>query len=380
MKIKTDLKPVSLPFPDLDSLCSAVLFAYFRSQTAPKYTLHIPLANIPRDDLPLRPELRAALAYAGVKSEDLLTLTDLDEVKDLQPQDTRWLLVDHNALTGSLAERFGSRTVGCVDHHEDENFITTETGDEPRVLRKSGSCMSLVVEYCRDIFDGLSHQTDAAEDGNDIQDLEAGLARVALAAILLDTNNLKSKAKTTELDVKVAEYLEAKAKNYKRKTYYTELSELKEDISQFSYTDNFRKDFKAWTEAGMVLGTCSIPQGVHYMLKHLGDDKTLLGEFRKFSEDRKVDIGTIMTSSAKDDGVFKRNLLVWAFNAKAVKAVEKFVEHQGEALGLAPFQDGRLDYKGENEVRYCWYQHVTKNSRKQLAPMLRASMREATKL
>lgn len=369
-----------IPSEDLDSLCSAVLFAYFRSHAAPKYTLHIPLANIPREDLPLRPELRAALAYAGVKSEDLLTLTDLDEIKDLKPEDTRWLLVDHNALTGSLAERFGAQTVGCVDHHEDENFVAADTGDEPRLLRKAGSCMSLVIDYCQDVFDGLSKQTDNAEDGDDVRDLENGLAHVALAPILLDTNNLKSKAKTTDLDIKTAEYLEAKAKNYKRKTYYTELSELKEDISQFSYTDNFRKDFKAWTEAGMVLGTCSIPQGVHYMLKHLGDDKALLGDFRKFSEDRKVDIGTIMTSSAKDDGVFKRNLLVWAFNAKAVKAVEKFVESQAEALGLAPFQDGRLDYKDENEVRYCWYQHVTKNSRKQLAPMLRAAMREAAKL
>lgn len=288
--------------------------------------------------------------------------------------------MDHNALTGSLFERFGTRTVGCVDHHEDENFIATETGGEPRVLRKSGSCMSLVVEYCQDVFDGLSRQTGPAGDGDDIKDLEDGLARVAIAAILLDTNNLKSKAKTTELDIKIAEYLESKIKDYKRKTYYTELSNLKEDISQFSYTDNFRKDFKAWTEAGMVLGTCSIPQGIHYMLKHLGDDKVLIADFQRFSEERKIDIGTIMTSSAKDDGVFKRNLLVWAFNARAVKAVDKFVEGQGEALGLTPFQDGRLDYKSENEVRYCWYQHVTKNSRKQLAPMLRAAMRDAAKL
>lgn len=304
----------------------------------------------------------------------------------MKSEDTRWLLVDHNALTGSLAERFGTQTVGCVDHHEDENFITAETGDEPRVLQKSGSCMSLVMDYCKDVFDQLSKQDNEGGGGEGggvdetSKDWESGLARVALAAILLDTNNLKSKAKTTDLDVKIAEYLEGKTKDYKRKTYYTELSELKEDISQFSYTDNFRKDFKAWTEAGLVLGTCSIPQGVHYMLNHLGDDKTLIEDFRKFSEDRKVDIGTIMTSSAKDDGVFRRNLLVWAFNAKAVKAVEKFVESQSEALGLAPFQEGRLDYKGDNEVRYCWYQHVTKNSRKQLAPMLRAAMREASKL
>ncbi|KAF3767274.1 DHH phosphoesterase [Cryphonectria parasitica EP155] len=369
---------------DLDSLCSAVLFAYFRSHASPHYKLHIPLANIPRQDLPLRPELGAALAYAGVKSQDLLTLSDLDEVTttdSLNPEDTRWVLVDHNALTGDLAERFTSRIVGCVDHHEDENVVAVNTGDEPRVLKKTGSCVSLVVEYCRNIWDDLSKQhTQEAGDENQ-RDIDAGLARIALSAIFLDTNNLKSKAKTTELDIEIAEYLEAKlGGDYNRKKYYKELSELKEDISQFSYSDNFRKDYKAWTEAGMVLGTASIPQGFHYMLNHLGDKETLIEEFRKFAAEKQCDIACIMTSSAKDDGVFKRNLLVWGFNPKAVKAVDKFIEMHGEALGLTPFHDGALDYKSDDEVRYCWYQNVTRNSRKQLAPMLRSAMTEVARL
>lgn len=347
--------------------------------------MHIPLANIPREDIPLRPELGAALAYAGVKSEDLLTLTDLDDVtkaNGLEPQDTRWVLVDHNALTGTLGERFASRAVGCVDHHEDENMITQDTGDEPRVLKKTGSCVSLVVEYCRDVWEELSKQTSQEEGGAvDSKHLDAGLARIALAAILLDTNNLKSKAKTTELDVKIAEYLEGKCgESYTRKKYYKELSELKEDISVFTYRENFRKDYKAWTEAGMVLGTCSIPHGFHYMLNHLGDKETLVEELRKFAEEKKVDIATIMTSSAKDDGVFKRNLMVWALNESAVRAVERFVESQHEALGLEPFKEGLLDHKGKDEVRYCWYQNVTRNSRKQLAPVLRAAMRDTAKL
>lgn len=293
------------------------------------------------------------------------------------------MLVDHNSLTGALGERFGARAVGCVDHHEDENVIALDTGGEPRVLKKTGSCATLVVEYCRGVWEELSREAAAHEDGpGEAARWDAGLARVALAAILLDTNNLKSKAKTTELDVEIAEYLEAKCgKDYVRKQYYKELSGLKEDISALSYHDNFRKDFKAWTEAGLVLGTCSIPQGFHYMLRHLGDQQTLIADFRKFAEEKKVDIATIMTSSAKDDGVFKRNLMVWALNPNAVRAVEKFVETQHEALGLEPFQGGLLDYKrGEDEVRYCWYQNVTRNSRKQLAPMLRAAMREAAKL
>lgn len=310
-----------------------------------------------------------------MKSEDLLTLSDLNDVADLKPEDTRWVLVDHNALTGSLGERFGSYVVGCVDHHEDENVVATDTGDEPRILRKVGSCSSLVVEYFRETWEGLSK-----EDG----DLDKQLAHIALAPILIDTNNLKSKAKTTETDINAAEFLVGKIggkEDFDRKKYFKELSRLKEDISSFSYSDNFRKDFKSWSEDGMVLGTASIPQGFKYMLEHLGDENTLLNEFRKFAEDKNLDIATIMTSSSKDEGVFKRNLLVWGLNEKAAKAVERFFETQKETLGLEPFQDGKLDHKaGSGEVRYCWYQHQTKNSRKQLAPMLRSAMKESAKL
>lgn len=373
-----------VPSPiDLDSLCSAVVFAYLRSHTQPKNTLHIPLANIPREDLPLRPELTKALSYAGVGSEDLLTLSDLEGVvkaHGLEPQDTRWLLVDHNALTGTLAESFASRVVGCVDHHEDESVVSQDTGDEPRVLQKTGSCMSLVVEYCQDAWEALSKTSGHEEgDGN----LDSQLARVALAPILIDTNNLKSKAKTTPTDVKITEFLEAKIgdKDFERKKYHKKLSKLKEDISQFSYRDNFRKDFKSWTEAGLVLGTSSVPQGFKYMLENIGDKESLLREFRAFAQDKKLDIAAIMTSSAKDDGVFKRNLLVWGLNEKAVRAVERFVEAQKENLGLEPFHHIDLSGgDGQHEVRYCWNQHQTGNSRKQLAPMLRAAMAEAAKL
>lgn len=381
--------PALLHSPDLDSLCSAVVFAFLRSHAQPKYTLHIPLANIPREDLPLRPELSKALSHAGVEPADLLTLTDLEDAVSthgLEPRDTRWLLVDHNALTGALAERFGPHVVGCVDHHEDEGAVAQDTAGEPRVLRKTGSCMSLVVEYCRGAWDALSDAGSHEDEGGDAAgSLGSQLARVALAPVIIDTNNLKSKAKTTPTDVRVAELLEARIREDKpgfdRKKYHKKLSKLKEDISQFSYRDNFRKDFKSWAEAGLVLGTSSIPQGFKYMLDNIGDRETLLREFRAFAQDRGLDIATIMTSSAKDDGVFKRNLLVWALSERAVAAVDRFVEAQKETLGLEPFHHVDLSGgDGQREVRYCWNQHQTGNSRKQLAPMLRSAMAEAAKL
>ena len=54
---------------DLDSLCSAIVLAYLRTHSPP-HTLHIPISNLPRDDLSLRPEMAAVLSHAGLASDD----------------------------------------------------------------------------------------------------------------------------------------------------------------------------------------------------------------------------------------------------------------------------------------------------------------------
>ncbi|RWA12642.1 hypothetical protein EKO27_g2477, partial [Xylaria grammica] len=110
---------------DLDSLCSALLLAYFHTYAPPKKrgsvdgslaasTLHIPICHLQRADLALRPEFAAVLRDADIQGEDVFTLEDVlpqqdgnalsgkdvVDTEDIRPEDTRWLLVDHNAMTG----------------------------------------------------------------------------------------------------------------------------------------------------------------------------------------------------------------------------------------------------------------------------------------
>lgn len=401
---------------DLDSLCSAILLAYFRSHTPPhNASLHVPLCNLPRADLVLRPELQAALAGSssvpkpesdsgttpdaqdGVPLDSLITLSELPD--DLTAADTKWLLVDHNALTGSLARRFQRSVSGCIDHHVDEGVVPIPyhraVDKFPRIIETCGSCASLVVDYAQEAWRQLAEQDpDQATD--------RVLARLALAPILVDTSNLKSVNKTVDVDrraVAVAEAVlgrtnekrsndEAKVTfsasygvddDYDRTTYYDELSRLKNDLSTFSYSDILRKDYKQWrekteSEGALTAGFSTVSQGIGYLLNNIGDRDALLAGLRKHARQRNVDIAVIMTVQ-HDEGGFARQLLLWALNESAVKAVQGFVNTNREKLDLKPWGDGQLNSTDEDdEWRTCW-SHRTEFSRKQMAPLLREAMK-----
>ncbi|KAK3940316.1 exopolyphosphatase-like protein [Diplogelasinospora grovesii] len=358
---------------DLDSLCSAVLLAYFKTFTPP-HTLHIPLSNLLRPDLALHPELNAVLSPAGLQVDDLLTLSDLPS--PLPAEATRWLLVDHNALTGQLAEKYSDRVIGCVDHHEDEHKVPQDA--DPRVIEKCGSCMSLVVDHCRDVWDSLPKV-----DGGD------ELAYVALAPILVDTTNLTAYDKVTRKDTWAVEFSESKLASgqkeagvgYERGRYFDEINRLKEEISGMSYQDILRKDYKLWKEGGLSLGISVVPQPFEYLLEKIGDREKLLGELKKWSEEQGLDITSIMTAYKDKEGNFGRELLVWALNEDAVKVAKSFESKNSEKLGLVTWNDGQLDEKDEKEGewRKAWTQKAIENSRKQVAPMLRDAMK-ASKL
>ncbi|CAK7212850.1 Exopolyphosphatase [Sporothrix bragantina] len=393
---------------DLDSLCSAILLAYFRSHTPPhSASLHVPLCNLERQDLALRPELQAALSGSrsksststqGVPLDNLITLTELPD--DLTAADTRWLLVDHNALTGSLAKRFQKSVVGCIDHHVDEGVVpqsdegANAADKAPRIIETCGSCASLVVEYAKDAWRHLAEeQPDEATDRI--------LAQLALAPILIDTTNLKSVNKTVDVDRRSAAVAESvlgvtegkKAADtpfhsayksdsgYNRTAFFDELSHLKTDLSTFSYADILRKDYKEWRETassgvGLTTGFSSVAQGMGYLLKNIGDRDALFDGLRTHSRERGVDLAAVMTVQ-HDEGGFARQLLLWAFTEEAVTAAKGFINANRESLDLKPWGDGQLDSTSEKgEWRSCWT-HGTKFSRKQVAPLVRDAMKSA---
>jgi inorganic pyrophosphatase/exopolyphosphatase len=53
-------------------------------------------------------------------------------------------------LKSGLQKIYSQRLFGCIDHHAEENAVPKDCKDEPRIVEKSGSCMTLVMEYCKD--------------------------------------------------------------------------------------------------------------------------------------------------------------------------------------------------------------------------------------
>lgn len=312
--------------------------------------------------------MTAALRYAGLKPTDLLTLDDLPP---LEPQDTRWLLVDHNSLTGPLA-RFSDRVAGCIDHHADEGHVPSDCGPEPRVIETCGSCVSLIATHCREAWDALSAEGVSSKDA---LDADRGMALMALSAIFSDTVNLTASDKVTPKDVSAVEYLEAKLRGteYDRTAFCDEIAAVRLDLSALSLRDIFRKDYKEWTEDGAKLGTCSVVQGFGYLLDKAGSADVLVEELGKWAEEKGLDLVSVMTLSTQNGG-YERELLLWARNERVVRIAKRFEEVCGGELGLKELKGGILDLQGETQWRRAWKQGSVKQSRKQIAPLIRKAM------
>ncbi|KAI1127382.1 exopolyphosphatase-like protein [Nemania abortiva] len=437
---------------DLDSLCSALLLAYFHTYAPPKRqssigdgsaaeltsTLHIPVCHLHRADLALRPEFTAVLHDAGVRGEDMFTLEDVlprehqeaseETSTSINPEDTRWLLVDHNAMAGALANAFTSQVIGCVDHHADEGVIPRDA--DIRVIEKSGSCASLVLERCADGWEALSglsppqnrNGTRNTSEGEEVLEgakIDAQLARLALAPILIDTTNLTDGSKTTAHDEVAVAIAEAKIAVYSRLTrtggeragvevqevkeeydrtaLFTRLSALKEDIAEMSFRDVFRKDYKEWGVGGLNLGTSSVPQGFQYLVERKagGDVAAFISELQSWGAEKdaaaargqsqqreRMDLIVLLTTFQDGEGRFSRELLVWARSEAGVRAARLFEDRCRDKLGLETWGDGVLDSardaEGESEWRRCWVQRAVEHSRKQIAPMLRDALKEVS--
>ncbi|KAH8194722.1 hypothetical protein TruAng_011115 [Truncatella angustata] len=352
---------------DLDSLCSALLLAYLRTYTPP-HTLHIPLCHLHRDDLTLRPEFTEVLKRASVSPDDVLTLDELSKAAGAAgfKENTHWLLVDHNSLTGKL-EPYKDRVVGCIDHHDDEGLVPQDSS--PRVIEKSGSCASLVVNHCKEAWDELKSLENADE-------VDSQVAQLALGPILIDTNNLENKDKTTPFDEDAVQFLETKisgSANYDRASIFTTVSGLKENISPLSIRDVLRKDYKEWEDGGLKLGMSSVPADLSALQDKAGGAQNLIRDIADWGKEKDIDLVCVMTAFKKE-GKFSRELLLLARSEQGVNAAKRFEAGNKDKLELSTYRAGELDAIEDGKWRKCWSQARVENSRKQVAPILREAM------
>jgi exopolyphosphatase len=261
-----------------------------------------------------------------------------------------------------------------VDHHVEEGILPKDCGDEPRVVKKSGSCSTLVVEYCREAWDKLPKTGD-----KEVSAWNSELARLALAPILIDTANFTMESVVTPADAEIAEYLESMitpepGRSYKRKEYFQEVFDAKQDISRLSLYDILRKDYKQWDDSKTInLGISSVVKGFQFLLEKAGSKEKLNSEMEKFAEERGLSLFSVLTVLDQHNKL-KRELLVLAMNEKGVDAVKRFESTGKDHLGLEAWGDKQLDIDGENQSRRCWQQERTQNGRKQVAPLLREAI------
>ncbi len=310
---------------------------------------------------------------------DLITLDELGKLGafgGLRPEKTRWILVDHNALQGQMEKLYGGRVVGCIDHHDEENKVPREHEGEPRVVMPCGSCTSLVVKDCMGLWDELVTELVQKNDKDHAWNSE--LAKLAMAPILIDTNNLKNKTKTKPTDQEAMEYLEKRIsaegdKNWDSEKYFKEVSEAKEDIGRLSLTNILRKDYKQWTEGSMTLGISSVVKDISFLIEKAGDKGNFFATVEAFAKERGLSICSIMTTS-HEEGEFRRELFVWAMDEDGVNSARKFEADSKERLELETWKEGQLDIEDKDQWRRCWRQLKVEHSRKQVAPFLRAAI------
>lgn len=172
---------------DTDSLASSIMLSYLLSdhddnehaQKFPKSTTFVPLQQLPRSDLKLRAENEMLLSLLKIDASNLLYFDDLPT--SMKPRkDVHLGLTDHPQLSALWQpyDEWKNKVEIIVDHHADDGAhkdarIRIMRGPENGAI---GSCVSVII--------------DMFKKTKMLQKLPSELADLALAALLIDTNDV----------------------------------------------------------------------------------------------------------------------------------------------------------------------------------------------
>ncbi|KAG7192830.1 Exopolyphosphatase [Scheffersomyces spartinae] len=242
---------------DMDSTVCALTYSYMNYLHSGKWM--IPLLNIPRAELRLRKDISKLLQAHKITNDLLYFVEDLDRLVTLSsPMSSTYelVLVDHCNVQGDQWEQYlkdGKATItAIVDHHEDEG-IATEAN--PRIIKSTGSCSSLVFNYWYNQF----------QDKGIFQD-QTELVELLLAPLLLDTSNMSQKVEEPDV-IALGVYRQILEKDPSAlqitslfsdmhhssfndsflKQYTKKLKSYKKNLDGFTFYDILRKDYKSFT-------------------------------------------------------------------------------------------------------------------------------------
>uniref|UniRef100_A0A3Q2FTT4 Prune exopolyphosphatase n=1 Tax=Cyprinodon variegatus TaxID=28743 RepID=A0A3Q2FTT4_CYPVA len=201
---------------DVDSMVSALAFAYFLFRTAGGDPPVLPLLNIRQSELVLRSDNLFLLRRTGL-SPDLLLFRDQLDLRALHTAGRlRLTLVDHNVLPSSDADLEGA-VVEVLDHHQLERKASPSC---PVTVEMVGSCATLVTERI-------------IQKAPQILDQQLAQLLYGTASMVLDCVNMAPAAgKVTPKDSQYAAALETRFPALPpRGALFQELQEAKFDVS-----------------------------------------------------------------------------------------------------------------------------------------------------
>ncbi|TVR69557.1 MAG: hypothetical protein EA427_08045 [Spirochaetaceae bacterium] len=321
---------------DLDSMASAVVYAYHR---ATRGASALPLINIPREDFKLRTEAVYLFEKAGVDLQALIFADEIDLGALKSAGRLSLVLVDHNRPAKSHAT-FTDVVTGVIDHHADEGLFQDAA---VRVIEPVGSAATLVA---REML------------GGDVSELDEGIATLLLGTILLDTVGLDPDAgRVTPGDQEIADRLLALT-GADQKQLFDALQREKFNVSALDSSDLLRKDYKEWQMGDLRVGVSSVLLSIS---DWLDKDAALSRSLGTYAAARKLDL--LLAMNAYTSPSFTRELVVYCPDESVRNRVIPFLE--GGDLGLTPISSGAID----SDTR-LYAQGNAGISRKKLQPIL----------
>ena len=251
---------------DLDSIVSALLWAYYLHSKSQSASLIIPILNIPSKELRLRKDATYLLQEIdkslienlffidSVEIDKILSYTTSISKEEKKSSSSSSLelqvhLVDHNILSIKLQPIFGKYVTYIIDHHRDEGqYLETcnnNNGNKDRIIDKCASNVSLIINHI------LSIHKDY-----DIAGLAKIFGAMINAVILLDTGAFDEKLKkTTDADIKVYKLFEKYNLNKDDKQWYDTLLKWRNDVQGFEFEDLLVKDLEIFMETHKLIYT-----------------------------------------------------------------------------------------------------------------------------
>jgi exopolyphosphatase len=226
---------------DIDSIVSCIALCYGRRHLG----LQVPVVNVTREEIFLRKDVCYLLEYLQIDPNSLFFKDDIPSLIENEENSLSITLVDHNKLAPDQ-EYLSDFVDEIIDHHSDEKG-PYKLKNENKTIERRASTATLVTENLIKLLPN---------------GLDPELACILLAALLLDSKNLRNTHVTTSHDIASADFLKCYTNSQKAKELYKELLFLRHDVEGLTSPELLRKDYKVYRTGHYLYGISSLPKGV----------------------------------------------------------------------------------------------------------------------